>query len=67
MTLRHALLFAYVLVCALALTAGYAVFGVGAPVLGLPRPFAYNIGWVLLTFCVLLVFHLTEPKPEDGA
>lgn len=65
MTPRHALLLVYVVVCALALTAGYAVFGVGAPVFGLPRPFAYNIGWVLLTFCVLLAFRLTEPKRKD--
>lgn len=67
MTLRRALFFGYLCVCALALTGGYALFGVGAPVLGLPRPFAYNIGWVALTFLVLLAFHLTEPKSEDEA
>jgi len=66
-TLRRALFFGYVIVCALALTGGYAVFGTGAPVLGLPRPFAYNIGWVALTFLVLLAFHLTGPDPEDEA
>lgn len=66
MTLRHSLFFGYLAVCALALTwPGYSVFGMGGPILGVPRPFAYNVGWVVLTFVVLLSFHLTGPRLRE--
>ncbi len=57
----------YVLVCAASLVWPlYGLLGnrVEPFVLGLPLSFAYNIGWVLLTFFVLLGYHLTSG--EEG-
>ena len=62
MSLRHWALGGYALVCALALTwPGYHLVGrrLTPYVLGLPLPFAWNVGWVALTFLVLVVFHLS--------
>lgn len=61
MKLRHALLASYFALCAAALVwPGYQLFGnsIEPYVLGLPLSFAWNVGWVLLTFFVLLGYHL---------
>jgi hypothetical protein len=62
MDLRRGLLAGYVLLCALALVwPGYAMLGnrIEPYVLGLPLSFAWNVGWVSLTFVVLVTYHLT--------
>lgn len=62
MDLRRRLLAGYALVCLLALVwPGYAVVGNHETpyVLGLPLSFAWNVGWVSLTFLVVVVYHLT--------
>ena len=60
------LLFAlYVVVCALALTwPGYDLLGnrVEPFVFGLPFTLAWNVGWVLATFMVLLLYHSTRRR-----
>jgi len=59
---RRWLLAGYALVCLLALTwPGYALLGNTAEpyVLGLPLSFAWNVGWVALTFVVLVAYHLS--------
>ena len=67
---------AYVVVCLLALVwPGYALLDgrIEPRVLGLPVAFAWNIGWVLLTFFVLVSYHTLRagrdtdraPRPDD--
>jgi hypothetical protein len=59
--MRHWLLAAYCLVCLVCLLwPVYAEVGgrIEPFVLGLPLAFAWMIGWMLLTFAVLLVYHL---------
>jgi hypothetical protein len=65
--LRHLLLALYALVCMAALVwPGYAWLGnrIEPVVLGLPLSFAWNVGWVVLTFAVVGVYHLTSG--EEG-
>ncbi|MEZ4446122.1 MAG: hypothetical protein R3B72_44005 [Polyangiaceae bacterium] len=60
MARRHLALALYCGLAGLALVwPGYAIFGNGLTptVLGVPWSFAWNIGWVLLTFLVLVGFH----------
>ena len=62
MQLRQRLLLIYAVTCAFALTyPGFQWFGnrLRPTVLGLPFSFAYNVGWVVLTFGVLVWFHLS--------
>jgi len=62
MALRHWLLAAYMAVCCLALVwPAYDLLGnrVEPYVLGLPLSFAWNVGWVVLTFLVLVGYHLS--------
>jgi hypothetical protein len=62
MDLRRGLLGSYMVVCAFALVwPGYAWFGNGVTpyVLGLPWSFAWNVGWVLATFGVLVGYHFS--------
>ena len=64
MSLRHRLLGAYFVVCTAALIwPGYAWLGnrIEPRLLGLPLSFAYNIVWVVLSFVVMVVFHLSGP------
>ena len=52
----------YFLLCAVALVwPGYQLLGnrVEPYVLGLPMSFAYNLGWVVLTFVVLASYHFS--------
>jgi hypothetical protein len=59
--LLNLLLLIHVPLCAAAVTwPGLGLLGAGAArpsVLGLPFCFAWNVGWVLLTFMVLLTYH----------
>ena len=67
--LRHLLFGLYVLVCLGALVwPGYAWFGnsIEPYVLGIPYSLAWVIGWVLLTFVALVVFHLSGGRPDRG-
>ncbi len=60
--MRHALFGVYAALCLLAITwPGYALFDVGSRefVLGVPFVFAWNVGWVLASFVVLVVYHRT--------
>lgn len=61
---------AYALVCILSLIwPGYAAIGnrVEPFVLGLPLSLAWNVGWALVTFGVLLAYHfLRQASREDG-
>jgi len=62
---RNFLFGLYVIVCALALTwPGYDLLGnrVEPFVFGLPFTLAWNVGWVLATFMVLLLYHSTRPR-----
>ena len=55
----------YMLICALALTwPGFRWIGnrIEPSVLGLPFSFAWNVGWILLTFLVLVVYHLLRER-----
>ncbi|MEM1031131.1 MAG: hypothetical protein AAGN82_12335 [Myxococcota bacterium] len=63
MTRREAGFRGYLAVAAFGLTGGYVGVGAGEPIFGWPRPLAYHVGWVVLTFAVLVWFHLTEPDP----
>ena len=57
---RHAALATYFVICAAALIyPGYALLGnrLEPSILGLPLSFAYNIGWVVVTFIVLASYH----------
>jgi hypothetical protein len=65
MVARRIALGVYFAVCAAALVyPGYAWLGgrVEPYLLGLPFSFAYSIGWVVLSFLVLLAFHLAEER-----
>lgn len=57
--------------CAAAVTwPGLGLLGAGAAtpfVLGLPFCLAWNVGWVLLTFFVLLGYHLLRRTKKKGA
>jgi TRAP-type C4-dicarboxylate transport system permease small subunit len=67
--LRAVLFAIYVVVCLLALTwPGYSRFGNSMEpwVLGLPFSLAWVVGWVVLTFVALIVFHLTRGSGEGG-
>ena len=67
--MRNALLAAYVVVCATALVwPGYAWFGnrIEPFVLGLPFSLAWVTGWVLATFAVLVVYHVTGVSDREG-
>lgn len=62
MPLRHRLLLGYFVICTLGLVwPAYARIGnrIRPFVLGIPMSFAWVIGWVLLTFVVLLTYHAT--------
>ena len=45
---------------------GYALFGnsIEPYVLGVPFSLAWVVGWVLLTFVVLLIYHASGPPAE---
>ena len=63
--MRNLLFGLYVTLCAAALTwPGYAWFGnrIEPFVLGVPFSFAWVIGWVLLTFVVLILFYRTVSR-----
>jgi hypothetical protein len=65
MRLRHVLLGGYFALATLGLIwPGYAWVGnrIAPFVLGLPMSFAYNLGWVVLTFAVLVAYDLSD-KP----
>ena len=58
---------AYTLICLGALTwPGYAWLGnrIEPLVLGLPFSLAWNVGWVLLTFVVLVGYHRLRGRDE---
>ena len=62
LTARNALFAIYVVLCAGALTwPGYSWLGnrIEPLILGLPFSLAWVIGWVLLTFIALVVYHRT--------
>jgi len=61
MKARQMLLGGYFLLCALALVwPGYQLGNRVEPyVLGLPMSFAWNLGWVVLTFVVLASYHFS--------
>lgn len=63
--LRHVLFAFYLIACAGALTwPGYEWLGnrIEPFVLGLPFAFAWNVGWILMTFLVLVVYHLARGR-----
>lgn len=65
MRLPHVLLAVYSVVCLAALTwPGYALFGnrIEPYVLGLPFSLAWNVGWIVVTFVVLAIFHRTSAE-----
>jgi hypothetical protein len=65
MVARRIALAVYFAICAAALIyPGYAWLGgrVEPYVLGLPFSFAYCVGWVVLSFFVLLAFFLAEER-----
>ena len=65
MTTRNIGLAIYSVVCLLAICwPGYAMFGnsIEPFVLGVPFSLAWVVGWVLLTFLVLLVYHGTGER-----
>lgn len=65
MRLPHVLLGVYSVVCLAALTwPGYALLGnrIEPYVLGLPFALAWNVGWVVMTFIVLVIFHRTSAE-----
>ncbi len=65
MRVPHILLGVYAVVCLGALTwPGYALFGntIEPYVFGLPFSLAWNVGWVVLTFVVLAIFHRTSAE-----
>lgn len=62
---RHVLFAIYVVACAAALIwPVYPELGnrIRPFVLGLPFTFAWNIGWVVLTFAVLALYHVTRGR-----
>jgi hypothetical protein len=67
--LRHGLFGIYVAVCVTMICwPGYAWLGnsIEPYVLGLPFSLAWVVGWVLLTFLVLVVYHLSAQRSGDG-
>ena len=65
---RNLLFGIYVVCCAGAMTwPGYAWFGnrITPYVLGLPFSLAWVVGWVLLTFVVLTVYHVSGGEPRN--
>jgi len=67
--MRNGLLLLYVALCGAALVwPGYAWFGnrIEPFVLGLPFSLAWVVGWVVLTFGVLVVYHLTDGEAPEG-
>jgi hypothetical protein len=67
MRLREALLIGYFVVCAAMLVwPGYAMLGnhLRPALLGLPLSFAWNVGWVVLTFVALVAYYLTGEETE---
>jgi hypothetical protein len=67
--LRHGLFAIYVVVCLTMICwPGYAWLGnsIDPYVLGLPFSLAWVVGWVLMTFLTLVVFHLTAERSDDG-
>ena len=65
--LRHVLLAIYVLLCLGAMTwPGYAWYGnsIEPYVLGLPFSLAWIMGWVMLTFFVLVAYNATDEEKD---
>jgi hypothetical protein len=63
--IRNILLATYTVVCAAALTQpGYVLFAnrVEPFVLGLPLVLVWSVGWIMLTFVVLALYHLTDRR-----
>lgn len=62
---------AFALYCATCLGAvtwpGYAWLGnrIEPYVVGLPLSLAWNVGWVMLTFVVLVAYHASGPRRAD--
>ena len=68
-SVRNALLAVYVAVALFCLCwPGYAWFGnsIEPFVFGVPFSLAWVVGWILLTFVVLLLYHATVPPTEAG-
>ena len=68
--LRHVLFGLYVAACLISQTwPGYAWLGnsIEPYVLGLPFSLAWIIGWVVLTFCALLLYHMTGETSRTEA
>lgn len=66
---RHVAFAAYVVVCLAALTwPGYAWLGnsIEPRLLGIPFSLAWVIGWVLLTFAALAIYHATDRGSDGG-
>ena len=67
--MRHLLLGVYALVClACLIWPVYAQVGtrIWPFVLGLPFSFAWVIGWAVLTFLVMGVYHIVDERAERG-
>jgi amino acid transporter len=67
--LRHWLFGLYVLVCLAAQTwPVYGAFGnsIEPYVLGLPWSLAWVVGWVILTFVALAIYHVTGERDAGG-
>jgi len=67
--IRKTLFWIYVVCCLLAVCwPGYARFGnsIEPYVLGIPFSLAWVVGWVIATFIVLSLFHVTRPRRRDG-
>ena len=67
--LRNVLFAIYAALCLGAMTwPGYALFGnsIEPFVFGLPFSLVWIVGWVVLTFVVLTLFHATRPPEADG-
>ena len=70
LSLRNGLFAAYVVACLCAVCwPGYPAFGnsIEPYVLGLPFSLAWTLGWVLLTFVVLLAYHVTGERRDGDA
>lgn len=68
--MRHLLLGAYACICLACLTwPVYTEFGAHIEpfVLGLPLSFAWVIGWALVTFAVMVCYHLADQRAERQA
>ena len=67
--MRNRLFALYVVICLIAITwPGYAKFGnsIEPYVMGLPFSLAWVVGWVLMTFVVLVIYHATSESDESG-